>query len=195
MDFWSTYEKKRGEPDFGARQLWLSTGERYNASIERLRERSVELAPNRALFQEYLPERRYLVAKEIGFDTLFSFYDVNSKGILAVRPTGPLYGKEVGRIEKLLKRFRKPNIEMRAIGLQNGDTAFTETVERLHKRVRCNLVEVDLFGNQTRHVIIDLLTGKPYSLLLENRIYRPGELINQGKREEFEKTRSKLDFV
>ncbi len=177
MDFWAAYEKRRGEPDFGKGRLWLKTGERPNASLLRLAQRSSELKPGQASLYPYSPEKRYLLAKDIVSEMLISIYDVNSRTAFAARPTGPVYSEEIERISKALSAMRNPRLEIRLIGLQNNDTSFIESTERLRRRIGHELSEVDIFGNERRHVIIDLLTGKPYSLLLENRIYRPGELI------------------
>ncbi len=177
MDFWGAYEKRRGNPDFGRGRLWLRTGDRPNASALRLVERAAELKSGEAAIHTYSPERRYLVARDIVSDLLILLYDVNSQSAFAARPTGPVYSEDIERISKTLRAMRNPKLEVRLIGLQNNDTSFIESIERLHRKVGHELSEIDLFGNERRHVIIDMLTGKPYSLLLENRIYRPGELV------------------
>ncbi|GEM_PF-3028979 len=195
MDFWRAYEKKEGEEGFGGQLLWLNTGARPNASLARCRERSVELDPGKALFHQWNPKARYLIAKSIVFDLFVSFYDLNSKGIVAIRLTEPLIGRERAKVKKFVRSMRKAHFEMRAIGLQNNYSELVHSIKLLRKAARCELVEVDLFGDRTRHLAIDLLTGKPYSLLLENRIYRPGELVSTLKNEEFVKTKGKLSFV
>ena len=194
MDFWSTYKKKKGKTDFSTKQLWLNTGDRYNTSIARLEDRSVELKPGGSLSLEYSPEKRYLVAKNITFDLFISFYDVNSKVIVAARPTMPMNKSELARFRGLVKKVKKANLEARIIGQQNEQVEFEPTIEEVRKMTNSTLAEVDLFGNQARHLIIDLLTGKPYSLLLENRIYRPGELLNSLSPDVFDSSRSKLEF-
>lgn len=195
MDFWSAYGKEAKTADFGTRQLWLNTGDRPNASIARLLDRSIDLAPGSAVFQHWSLGKRYLIAKNVVFDLFLSFYDVNSKAVMAMRITRPMERDEVNKARKSVHSLKNSNIEIRAIGLQNGDKTLLKSVEDADKIADGDLVEVDLFGNQTRHLIIDLLTGKPYSLLLENRIYRPGELISAAKKEDFDKTKSELNFL
>lgn len=194
MDFWSTYKKKTVEGKFSSQQFWLNTGERPNASLARCQERSVELGTGKALSCKWNPKRRYLIAKAVAFDLFVSFYDINSKGMVAMRLTEPLGRKELHGVKKAVRAMKNANIEMRAIGLQNGCGELVDSIGLLGKAVENELVEADLFGNQTRHMVIDLLTGRPYSLLLENRIYRPGELVNTMKKEEFERTRGRLSF-
>jgi hypothetical protein len=56
-------------------------------------------------------------------------------------------------------------------------------------------MEVDLFGEEKRHIVMDMKTGLSYDLLLENRIYRPGELKNDEKEEDFQSSTARLSFV
>ncbi|HUB92373.1 MAG TPA: hypothetical protein VL945_00260 [Candidatus Saccharimonadales bacterium] len=195
MDFWSAYEKRSREAGFGSAQVLLNTGERYNASLSRLQGRSLELELGRAVFQDWDPKRRYLIAKNLDFDLFVSFYDVNTKAMMAMRLSEPIEKKELQTASEALGDLKKPNLELRVIGLQNGDVSLVPSVRKVKEIARATLVEVDLFGNQTRHLIVDLLTGKPYSLLLENRIYRPGELITTSKKEDFEMVKRKLSFA
>jgi hypothetical protein len=194
MDFWSSYQKRALEPEFGTRQLLLNTGDRYNTSLAKYVQKSSELKPGEAVFKGWDPKSRYLIAKNIDFDIFVSFYDVNSKGIVAMRLSMPIEKKDLKDLKRLVRRMKNANLEMRVIGLQNGDALLAPSIKQIRGLADCALVEVDLFGNQTRHLIIDLLTGKPFSLLLENRIYRPGELITASKKEDFDKTRSGLRF-
>ncbi len=177
MDFWKAYLARSGMPEFGTKQLWLKTGERWNTSILRYLEYSSILQNGESINAQWNPERRYIIAKEIISDLFISFYDVNSRTVLAARLSGGTadFTKE---ISKARKRMRNPNIEMRVIGLQNSDKAPAETIEIMHDAIGTGiLAEADLFGNQKRHIIMDLYTGRVYNLLLENRIYRPGELM------------------
>ena len=120
MDFWSTYEKKAGGSDFGKVQLCLNTGERPNASLARCQKNGVELGPGKVVSNRWDPKTRYLMAKSVVFDLFVSFYDVNSKGVVAMRLTEPVEGKELVAVKKAVKALGNANIEMRAIGLQNG---------------------------------------------------------------------------
>lgn len=194
MDMWNSYIKSKGS-GFGVTQLGLRTGVRWNASIGGIVDKSRELIINRAFFQSYDERNRYILAKDMAFDLLFSIYDVNSGSIFAARITEDLGVAEWSRIVSLLKAVKIPNFEFRLIGLQSGYTSGLDTAEQLKKRLRGRFVEFDLFGTNTRHVAIDTKTGVPYDLLLLNRIYRAGELTCQVKKEDFEKNISKLAFL
>ena len=195
MDFWNEYDKRRAENGFGSGQLVLNTGERYILSLQRFQERSVELPMNRAISLDYSEERRYLIVRDLTFDLFASIYDVNSKHIVAMRMSAPLASEGLERFRKATAPLKRPKFEFRAIGMQDNDTTLVNSIIEIRKAAKTLLVEADLFGNQTRHLIIDLLTGKPCSLLLLNRIYRPGELINQAKKEDFDRLRAKVNFV
>ena len=65
----------------------------------------------------------------------------------------------------------------------------------LEKIGKNSLVEVDLFGNEVRHVAIDLKTGLSYNVLIKNIIYKPGELINNLSFDDFSKNVSRLKLV
>ena len=56
-------------------------------------------------------------------------------------------------------------------------------------------MEIDLFGTDKRHIALDLKTGTSYDLFLENRIYRPGELANSEKEEDFQRSVPPLSLV
>ncbi len=130
--------------------------------------------------------RRYIAAENLTYDFIITFYDVNSPYLSVVR----LF--EAERLMKSLKRALKddassrPNIEARIIGLQNGQEHgfLSEALDLLSKR-GVRLIEADLFGGDVRHIAIDLKTGASYNVLLEDRSYRPGELMNHMTLEDF----------
>ena len=186
--------RKGGDPSFGSCRLLLSTGERHNASALRLIGRSLAINPGESLRYTYSEGQRYVVVAGIGFDALVSFYDVNTKSGIMLRPASPIYSEEVKRVAEAVSSLRKPRLEMRVIGMQDGHPFLVETMERLSARIKAELVEADMFGKQIRHVIIDMLTGRPYSLLLENRIYRPGELNNTVDWKDFEASSPKMNL-
>jgi hypothetical protein len=195
MDFWNVYEARRTVSAFGTKQFLLNTGERYNTSIAGIKDRSVELAINDASYYKYMSGRRYVTVSNITFDLLASFYDTNSRSAFMMRLTSPFRPVELSRAAGVIRKMRNPNIEVRFIGLQNNDSFLLHSIIDMKKISDGNLVEADLFGDQVRHVAIDLYTGKPYHLLLENRIYRPGELNSSTGIGDFQKDRSELHFV
>ena len=167
---------------------------RWNASIGRIKDKSVALNINSVVSQHYEENKRYVLAEDVTFDLLLSIYDVNSGSILAARITRTPDAPELKKIYSLLRSVKTPNFEFRLIGLQNGYTAGLDVAEQIKKRLKGIFVEFDLFGADTRHVAIDTKTGVPYSLLLLNRIYRAGELACNTKKEDFEKKISGLVF-
>ena len=91
-------------------------------------------------------------------------------------------------IEKELRKLKPANIEVRLIGLQNGDNPLrlNETVDFI-KKMKLPVFEADLFGGDTRHICIDIKTGVSFDVLISNRLYKPGELTNKVTREQFER--------
>lgn len=132
---------------------------------------------------------RYVVAKELTFDLLLSLYEVNTARLAAFRYFGPRVGmrEELERGIKAIASW-KPNIEARLIGLQNNeDRGILRRVMEALSGSGVRLVEVDLFGESTRHVAIDTKLGASYDVLLEDRHYRAGELTNRLTIEDFER--------
>lgn len=195
MDFWQAYVKKRAWSSFGQGSFVIGTADRHNVSARRIEPKSSLLTPSGAVMRDYSEERRYLIIKDLTFDLFVSFYDVNSKALLAMRISYPITDKEVGKIKSILGKKKRAKWEMRTIGLQDGDIGLVSSIAKLRDIRDCELVDVELFGNQTRHLVVDMLTGVPYNLLLLNRIYRPGELNNNLSKDDFFKSKSELKFV
>lgn len=193
MDLWDSYVA-RSAIGFGSAELTLSTGQRQHASLRQIEERSVSLEPSKARFLTYSEGARYIIAKDITFDLLLSVYDVNTRSAFVGRVTTDISPKTLMKIRSRMLKGR-PTLELRAIGLQNGYGNGVTDVEELYKRLKPVLMEIDLFGTDTRHIAFDLKTGVPYNLLLLNRIYRPGELACQVKKEDFDGKISDLAFV
>ncbi len=181
MDLWEAFEKRERLAEFGTSQLELNTGARHGLSLKTVQDRSIELGPGSAVFLTYSYSRRYITVKALEFDMLITLFDVNSSAILALRSYVEISGKDQREISGLLSRIKRPNLEMRVIGMQNGSSEPIQSVHKIRKLKENILAEADLFGNSTRHITIDTKTGMVYNLLLLNRIYRPGELILQNK--------------
>jgi hypothetical protein len=132
-------------------------------------------------------DERYIAAPELSYDLLFSMHDVNSRRGIVYR-TFQDVGLLHTAVKKDLEAFgRKANIEARVIGLQNGqDFGMLKEISDFIAEHNIRLVEVDLFGNSVRHVAIDTKLGMSLNILMENRIYRPGELVNNMTLENFE---------
>ncbi len=187
--------------EFGTRRLVLSSKtsvialNRPATSLSAIDMKSKNIDLNSvSFFQLDEMDGRYIIARDVTFDLLASLYDINSRSAVLLRATWPLDSGDLGKIKAMIGKLRRPRIEMRVIGLQNGNTNLMKVVDELYNAVKGSLIEVDLFGNLTRHIAIDLNTGMSYDVLLEDRIYRPGELANKIKEEDFKSKQSKVKF-
>jgi len=204
MDFWEALESEIGKPKFASERLVFSTkssvvsNNRPDTSLSMVKNSAIELKVDEAVFQQLKePEIRYIIAKEITFGILLTIYDVNSQSAIALRASLPLQKSEMEKIGKLLGKLRRANLEMRIIGMQNGDKSLIKSIEQMRKSFRgsVSLIEIDLFGNLKRNVAFDLKTGMSYDLLLLDRTYRVGELTNDLSAESFRAAGSKIKFV
>jgi hypothetical protein len=136
-------------------------------------------------------EPRYIAAVGLIYDILISIHDVNSKSTFVYRPYGsaPLLhdGKLRHKILSLSKS--RPNLEARIIGFQNNQDygQLLDDISNFIIKNRIKLVEVDLFGSNARHIAIDTKLGMSFDILLDNRPYKQGELVNNITIENFEK--------
>ena len=180
MDFWKVFDSESLRQDFGTKELALNTGPRHALSLKTVEDRSTELASGTCLFRTYSYDKRYVIVRDITRDLLIIIFDVNSSAVLSLRFNAEVLQKDARKIHAILSRIKRPNIEFRAIGLQNSTTEPLSSLHMLRKVFQNKLAEADLFGNSTRHIAIDTRTGMTYNLLLLNRIYRPGELLVQN---------------
>jgi hypothetical protein len=123
---------------------------------------------------------RYLAFENITYDIAITLYDVDSSRAYGLRLFGP---KDLAKPLKAGLRSvmgARPNVEARVFGLQDKeDHSFLAEVLEFLSKEEIRLIEVDFFGENVRHIAIDLKTGASFDLLLEDRLYRPGELINR----------------
>ncbi len=194
LDMWGIY-LKRNLSSFGSGRLRLATADRQHASLAQIADRSVTLEPNAALLLHYAQDHRYVLCKDLTYDMLISVYGVDTRSAVVLRISKELSQKDILKMGSWASRLRDSNLEFRAIGLQDGYLGAARDIEQLRRRVKSRLMEIDLFGTDIRHIAIDLKTGVPYNLLMIDRIYRPGELACQVKREEFAARASELSFV
>ncbi len=195
MDLWEAYEKLELSPGFQNNKASLRIGTRWGASLEHIEDRSFDLKMNQAKMLRYDDASRYLLVKNLSFDLFVSAYDVNTRSLIGARMSQPPEPDDFVRLANFAIKQGMKNIEIRVIGMQNGSVDLLTAVSSAKKNLKGKLMEVDLFGNETRNIAIDAKTGVSYNLLLLNRIYRPGELINAITAETFEKSKSKLLFV
>lgn len=134
---------------------------------------------------------RYIAATGLTYDLLISIHDVNSRSTFVYRPYRFALLLNEGKLKKEILSLNKsrPNLEARVMGLQNDQDyglLLSEAADFITKN-RIRLVEVDLFGGSARHIAIDCKLGMSFDILMENRAYRQGELVNNLTVENFEK--------
>ncbi len=131
---------------------------------------------------EYLDilSKRYAAATDIKEDFLIAIYDVNLRKMFVQRfnITKNIIAK-LEDLEHYLKKDRNNNLEVRVFGLQNNiNLKNLKKILDIIIKYNIPISEIDLFGNETRHIAIDLKIGASFNILMENRLYHPGELIN-----------------
>ncbi|MGI0100372.1 MAG: hypothetical protein ACREBH_01450 [Candidatus Micrarchaeaceae archaeon] len=134
-------------------------------------------------------DTRYMAATDMTFDMLISLYDINSRTLLVHRfymYDGSIKKGMLSMVSSL--KAHRPNIEARVIGRQNSQESYValEGIADFFISNKIKLVEADIFGNSIRHVAIDAKLGTSYNILMEDRLYRPGELISSMTLENFE---------
>lgn len=136
---------------------------------------------------EYGPAReRYLAAINLTYDAIITVYNINSRELGMFR----FYAfddRARDAIGGFIEGLHKPlNLEVRLIGFQTGqEVGSLGAIADFLKKRRLRLVEADLFGNNVRHVSVDSMLGMDFEVLLENRVYRPGELKNTMTLDQF----------
>ncbi|MCL5117499.1 MAG: hypothetical protein M1124_01560 [Candidatus Marsarchaeota archaeon] len=142
------------------------------------------LANKDSLISEYATvlSERYIAAINITDELVISVYDINSKKIFAQRSAFSEQDKDkLEELEEYLNKNKGKSIEVRLFGLQNGaDLNNLERILDIILKYKAPIFEIDLFGNEIRHISIDMKIGGSFNILMENRLYRPGELINSS---------------
>ncbi len=188
MDFWHAYTSTLSKPEFGTTRSLNAAMERNTASLHAVSQRAIKLEIYSSV-KTMLDSigKMYIISDNVTFDIMVSIYDINSTNALVFRTAKNHIEKPLQiTINKFVKGIKKPNFELRCIGLQNGSKDAANTVSEMHNIVKGSIAEIDLFGSETRHICIDLKTGLTYNLLLENRRYRAAELTNKMTRSEFD---------
>jgi len=195
LDFSNSIDKLRLNKEFGSERAVLSTKQRPHTSLSMIQRISKEIGINQGTMQKYGNLKRYVIARDITYDLFISVYDVNSHSAIVLRPSQAIDNKEETKIRSFVRSLKKPNLEIRGIGLQNGDMELLEEINKVKEICKGPIVELDVFGNETRHIALDLKTGMTYNILLLDRIYRPGELVTTLGKNDFEAKKSKISFV
>ncbi|MDE1874244.1 MAG: hypothetical protein KGI04_03970 [Candidatus Micrarchaeota archaeon] len=195
MDFWHVFEAEQVKPEFGSGRLYIASRDRIHLSLSHVERYSILLGMNQGTFRKYSEEQRFIITKDMDHDLFVSIYDVNTTQSALLRFSQPLGDVALKKAVSWARLLKKPNLELRIIGLQDKDTELLNTAERLHSLTKPALMEADLFGAETRHLVFDTKLGMVFNLLLLNRIYRPHELATTVSAEDYGKTKSELVFV
>jgi len=131
---------------------------------------------------------KYVAFINLTYDFAISLYNFDKRSGIVYRVNNnkenePLFFKYLN----MIKKFKRDNFEGRIFGFQNGPIerhAWKEIVAVLYDNLDLN--EVDLFGTETRNIAINIETGQSFNILMENRLYKPGELTTKITRDEFE---------
>ncbi len=192
MSFEKSLDTEMRKPGFGTANCHLFFKERPHIS------KSMADAANSSMYIDTggssrlrysSTSARYICAADVTYDLLVSVYDVDTNDMFAMRifkydaeTFKPLekYLSEIGR-----NKYKK--FEARLIGLQDKqDYGILTPLFKALGKYKVPVMEVDLFGNQTRHIALDSYLGMSFNMLLQDRIYRPGELNTQITQEQFE---------
>jgi len=205
MDFWGYFKSISAREKFYEEKITLGSvkstylpSERVNTSIALISDFLKEIKIGNIIFEKNNFNTRYIYANNLTYDILVSIYSVSNESGIFFRTALPLNKDEAKIIKRLYSRIKDRNIEVRIIGMQNKQANAKDLVNSLlflEKIGKNSLVEVDLFGNEVRHVAIDLKTGLSYNVLIKNIIYKPGELINNLSFDDFSKNVSRLKLV
>jgi len=183
MDHWKAISEAILKGSFSKERFYAGTGGtvRSHSSLSSIYSKAKFIEKGEMTFEKYNPlGLRYVAAREIENDLFLSIYNLNSMEMVAFRAVKELQKSEEKALIKYIKKFTRPNIEIRAIGLLNGNADMVKVIDKVRLLTKGSVVEADLFGDEYRHIVVDLKTGSSYDLLLEDRLYRPGELKIQG---------------
>lgn len=131
---------------------------------------------------------RYVAARNVTYELLLSLFDVNSNRMFIAR----LFRLDKPVQQSIASALRsipagRRNVEARLIGMQDNQELDTiSALSRLLGTYGIPVCEVDLFGDQTRHIAFDASLGVSFDVLLLDRLYRVGELKNPQTEEQFE---------
>jgi hypothetical protein len=204
MDLWEHFSKLMAKSVFAEEKIFLGSrkstylpNERAHSSFSAIADEFREIKLGELFFQKMSDNIRYIYAKDISYDLFVSIYSVSNEEGLFFRLGAPINKIEQKMVNKLYSKLNDKHIEVRIVGMQSKQQNAKQIVDSLDFiRKRGNrLVEADLFGGDIRHVAIDLKTGLSYNILVNNVVYKPGELANKISFDEFSKNIASLKLV
>jgi hypothetical protein len=129
----------------------------------------------------------YAAAVNLTFELLLTVYDVDNSLLAAYR-----FVRIDPKAAKLIKGFFNGRgarqLEARIYGLQNGsDASGLNDAIGFVREIGAELCEIDVFGDSVRNVAVDVKRGMSFDILMLNRLYKQGELLNTMTKEQFER--------
>jgi hypothetical protein len=188
MGLETLFVTKSLEPTFEKQKILLNYKERPHISKKVLdKEGSIYVDTDSIKEFHYDPlGPKYIAFTNLSYDCVISLYNFDSKQGVVYR----FYEDIINNRELFSKYFNDlalKNTEIRIIGMQNN---------YLNKQVRnkffliftkkIKLYEIDLFGTEIRNIALNIETGQTFDILMENKLYKPGELTTKITLEEFE---------
>lgn len=192
MSFGDIFEDEAREGAINAAPYYRGTKPRPNMSRIVLDTdssvRYVELGKLESL--AYNPTReRYIAALNLTYDAIMTVYNVDSRE-LGVCRFYRFDDNAKRQLDGFLRGLHRPvKLEARLMGFQTGQEV--DSIRDISEFIRSRklpLAEVDLFGTNVRHVSMDSMLGIGFEVLLENRVYRPGELKTPITLDQFERS-------
>lgn len=192
MNFLATFQTLLMKNKLSMQRYYYGLKERPHISKSKIDAyaSAINMLPNQVWSLDYnlLVGIRYMYARDITYSLFVCVYDVNTMRMCSANLYKPS-ASIVNSFELNVKRLasKNPNLEGRLFGMQDGQkVTIVEDILAIFARYNVHLAEIDIFGNQIRHITIDAHTGASFNVLLEDRIYRPGELNNSTSIEKFE---------
>ena len=204
MDLWEYFSKLAEKSVFAEEKIFLGSrkstylpNDRAHSSFSAIADEFREIKLGEIFFQKMSENIRYIYAKDISYDVFVSIYSVSHEEGLFFRFGTPINKAEQKMVKKLYSKLNDKHIEVRVIGMQSKQQNAKQMVGSLDfiNKLGNRLVEADLFGGDLRHVAIDLKTGLSYNILINNAVYKPGELANKISFDEFSKSIAGLKLV
>ncbi len=190
MSFEKFLDEEARKAGFGKERYVRNFKERQNLSKLRLDSDSgcEYIDANGVYFGSYDEVgKRYAACVNLVYDAMLAVFDQSTRRALICR-FNEFRKEDMARLSKYMREFGA-NSEARLIGLQNGQQFdIVEMAYALISSRGIGIFEIDLFGNEQRHVAIDLKTGVTFDVLMLNRPYKPGELVNKQTKEQFERS-------
>ncbi len=192
MSFEKFLEENLASPNFNRGRFVYNFKERQNISASRLDSDSgcvySTLGETWTIKFSEKEGKRYIACIDVIHDLVLSVYDVNSSTLIVHR-FGEWKKERDDQLAKQLGSIKGANLEARIIGMQHNEF-YNSLIAAFGfiKRSRIPLVEIDLFGNERRHVAFDAKTGISFDVLVNNKPYKPGELLWQAAPEQLQRS-------